>query len=224
MSLSCEKFIDVYWSQYIDYEREFRHTLKYITIDEDNFMAFSNTYLKLMLGVCSEVDVAAKEYCTLLDGARSYDNINQYRMCIQKKEENFTKSKIRILKRSMLLEPWSSWDMRSDKNPEWWRIYNKVKHERTSMHKINEMEKEWFRFANQQYTLNALAGLYQILMSAYLILAKQENKKILCPLPGSRVFTIDGPMWENVEVYSGDVVLYADGNMLMQEVAPYSYE
>lgn len=56
----CKEFINTYWSQYILLEKEFVSTLHYLSLDRENEEAFSQAYLKLLLELGSEIDVAFK--------------------------------------------------------------------------------------------------------------------------------------------------------------------
>jgi hypothetical protein len=53
------------------------------------------------------------------------------------------------------MTPWSNWG--EGKSPDWWRAYTGVKHERNNH----------FSAANLKNTLNALAGLYVMLIYAF---------------------------------------------------------
>ena len=61
--MTCEEFINMYWSQYILLEKEFVSTLHFLTLDSSNESAFSQAYSKLILELGSEIDVVFKQYC-----------------------------------------------------------------------------------------------------------------------------------------------------------------
>lgn len=63
-----------YCSYYQTLEADFVATERYLTIDEDNFFAFSNEYIKLIQAICSEVDVVAKYILHLLCKNASKDD------------------------------------------------------------------------------------------------------------------------------------------------------
>lgn len=107
------------------------------------------------------------------------------------------------------MRPWNEWTHIPPRAPYWWNAYNRIKHNRTENSNIDNMEKVSYKFANQKYTLLALAGLYQILVYTYYRLAQNENKRICTPMPGSRLFELKSGMWSDVQFY-GDIALYLD--------------
>lgn len=59
--------INLYWNQYISIEKEFAETVNYVALAEDNYRTYSDAYIKIMLQLGSEVDIALKLYCQILD-------------------------------------------------------------------------------------------------------------------------------------------------------------
>ena len=53
------------------------------------------------------------------------------------------------------LTPWKRWE--NQENPDWWKRYNNVKHERNAN----------FKDANLENTLNAVAGLFCLVLYYY---------------------------------------------------------
>ena len=107
-------------------------------------------------------------------------------------------------------------------NPYWWKAYNKIKHDRTNVGTIGSETKNYYKFANLQYVLQGLAGLYQTLIYLYYDMARLEDKSILTPLPGSRTFRLIGDQWNNINFY-GDYAFYInkDGHLIMEYGKPY---
>ena len=64
----------------------------------------------------------------------------------------------------------------------WWTAYNKIKHERITKIELEGVTQESFRFANQKYTLLALAGLYQIMVYFFYLLATKEGEIVVTPI------------------------------------------
>ena len=123
----------------------------------------------------------------------------------------------------MTLKPWLNYDTSGKiASPFWWSAYNKCKHERTEIGEINGERKEYYKFANLENTLSALAGLYQTNLFSYRILAKEENKKIVIPLPGSRLFTLLGNDWSDV-IFFKDFAMYIEDNCLYSESSNIYY-
>ncbi len=78
------------------------------------------------------------------------------------------------------------------------------------------MERDYYKFANLEYTLYSLAGLYQLLIYFYFDLAKED--RIQVPLPGSRMFALSGGKWDDMLFYQ-DSAVYIDpsnGHFYMQ--------
>lgn len=97
-----------------------------------------------------------------------------------------------------------------------------VKHHRTESGSIEGESKEYYKFANLEYTLFALAGLYQILIYYFFELAKTERIKV--PLPGSHLFELSGGKWDTIIFYQ-DFAFYvddSDGN-LYSETGEFIY-
>lgn len=200
--MTTDAFIDIYWSHYLSLEKEFVNTFQYVTLDRDNENAFSLTYAKLMLAIGSELDVVLKEYCLNIDVSfkKSYKTIGKYKEAIIKEKPEFVDQKVAIINHELQIEPWKEWNNLPDA-PWWWTVYNKVKHKRTSKVKIDGVEKEGYRFANQKYVMLALAGLYQILVYYYYEIAKEADDEVLTPMPASRLFKLTGGAWDKIGFY-----------------------
>lgn len=216
--MNSDEFLDTYWSYYISIEKEFMNTFQYISLDEDNNNSFSQSYAKLIMEICSEIDVLFKEYCRFLDENfnKRYSKIVRYKKCIKAKKPEFVNQEVQLIKDDRIIVPRKEWDYSVD-SPCWWTVYNKVKHHRTSIVKINNISKEAYRFANQEYTLLSLAGLYQLSMYYYYAISVRENKRVTVPLPNSRTFRLVGGIWKDVTFY-GDYATYInDKGYLIKE-------
>ena len=221
--MTCDEFTTIYWSQYISLEKEFVSTFQYLALDENNENAYSQAYSKLMLEIGSGIDVVFKEYCKLIDRSfkGSYKSIGRYKESVKNNNPDFISQEVMIINYNRKLSPWIEWNILSDA-PWWWTAYNKVKHSRTSIVEIDRVKQEGYKFANQKYTLLALAGLYQIMVNHYQRLAVEEGRKIETPMPGSRVFKMAGGIWESIGFY-GDSALYIDDGNLIWETSAIHY-
>ena len=56
-----------YFNYYLELERDFFATEPYLTIDEDNYNAFSIQYNRIYQSICSEIDCLLKELCKQLE-------------------------------------------------------------------------------------------------------------------------------------------------------------
>lgn len=221
--MTTDDFTNIYWSQYILLEKEFTNTLFYLALDNSNDDSYSQAYSKLMLEIGSEVDVVFKEYCRTIDSEfnPNYRTIGRYKDCIKNCNQDFIIQEVSVINHNRSLFPWQEWNTRPDA-PWWWTAYNKIKHQRTSAVEIDNKRQEAYKFANQKYTLLALAGLYQIMIYFYYYLAEQEGKKVLTPLPGSRLFKLCGNNWDNVGFYM-DSAFYMEEGHLFWETGTIQY-
>lgn len=213
--MNKDEFIQLYWRNYILLEKEFVQTLTYVTLDEENYNAFSSAYIKILLQIGSEIDIVAKELCGYYNSDIKVKNINDYKRVIQEYEKDFCNTKVVILNRDDLVPvaPWGRWgDLKVKEgneagNPSWWKVYNMVKHRRIDVGKIDDVEKEYYKFANLKYTLFALEALYQLLIYFYYNLASEDRIKV--PVPGSHLFALSGNRWDEVEFYQ-DLVFFIE--------------
>lgn len=172
--MNTDEFIENYWCHYIMIEKEFCEIFEYITLDKENENAFSHAYSKIILEIGSEVDVALRQYCKLLDSSFNGKSIGVYKNCIQTSQTEFINQEVQLIRGERVIQPWVSWATRD--GPCWWTVYNKVKHYRTSIVEIDGIKKDSYRFGNQKYALESLAGLYQVYIYTYRILAQIEGR------------------------------------------------
>lgn len=221
---SCDEFKKIFWNQYISIEKEFLDTIHYVALSEENYSVYSDEYAKLLLQIGSEIDIALKYYCKILDTSFEGERICDYKKSIRKCDKNFVKQEIQCLfEKSIRLYPWECWSANKG-SPYWWTAYNKVKHCRNEVGIIEDKneEKQYFKFANLKYTLHSLAALYHIWLCSYYQLAIAEGETLLLPLPASRVFKAAGSKWETTGFY-GDFALYLkDGCLYMEHGMPYN--
>ena len=156
------------------------------------------------------------------------DKIDQYRALINPIKSGFCTQEVLVLINETKVKPWLAWSGSISEsgnvvnNPYWWKVYNKVKHERTEIGTIAGETKEYYKFANQKYTVLALSGLYQILIYMYYDLATSEGKQAVTPLPGSRVFELTGNSWNSNQFYR-DIAVYIDNGTLIMESSNIPY-
>lgn len=144
-----------HWQHFLSLEKDFVKTLEYVDLDQINELTFSIAYTKLLLAICSEVDVVAKIFCKNIYDLSKASKIDQYRKEITAAYPNFHTVETKIPRYSQTIHPWSSWS--GNTNPAWWRNHNKVKHERD----LN------YQLANQKNVTEALTGLFCILLYVY---------------------------------------------------------
>lgn len=162
-----------YCAYYRVLEDDFVATEKYLTVNPDNYSAYSNEFIKLLQSTCSELDVALKYMCNLIDPKFKGTTFPEYCKCILNRNPHFVRATVSLVRvQTIMLAPWMGWsytEKTSKKgkkyvesiNPEWWTMYNKIKHDRTAT--CPDSKKPYYKYANQENTLNALAALYVVL-------------------------------------------------------------
>ena len=139
-----------HWAYYMSLEDDLIKTSRYVEICKDNFETYSTQFARLLLAAASEVDVVAKMVCRQIDPSGEYGNIDDYRKTIVSKFPAIPRLVLGIEWNDLRIQPWSQWAESDASSPDWWRAYNRVKHERNSH----------FKQGNLQNTLGAIAGLY----------------------------------------------------------------
>lgn len=202
--MNANEFDERYWGYYLNLENDFTNTQRYVSIDNDNFYAFSIEYAKQYQTICSEIDVICKEYCNYLSNTSNASNILGYANVILTNRNDIKSRIVKVNNNSVIiLKPWEKWssDLHNPLNgsnpnnisPEWWTMYNKVKHNRTT---LDSNGKEFFKKANLINTLNALAGLFVLEMYFYKDLVLGDGvHNITIPSRVSSLFRMDN--WEN---------------------------
>lgn len=160
-----------YQRQYCAYyhvlESDFIETEKYLSINPDNYAAYSDEFIKLIQAICSEIDVTLKYLCKLIDPTFNGSKFPDYKKCIISNNPFFSRANVSLVRvHNIMLAPWLMWGDFTDKeavefNFEWWKMYNKIKHDRTDIHP--KTKRPYYKYANQGNTLNALAALYIVI-------------------------------------------------------------
>ena len=139
----------LHWNYFLSLERDFIRTLDYIELTQPNAGAFGNEYAKLLLLICSEIDVIAKLLCAQQNAQAKADNINHYQSVLTAAFQGIDTVKVEVPRYKRIIKPWQDWGSGPDSPPAWWSAHNKVKHQRDS----------YFKFANQENVLTSLCGL-----------------------------------------------------------------
>lgn len=204
-------FLQRYWSYYLMLEKNFVETEQYLAIDELNFNAFSNEYIKQYQTICSEIDVIAKSYCKELDSNFKGKTINNYCKCIIDNNSDFSSRRVKLNNSEIEVIPWENWIYSAltqtngntkivSTNPNWWTKYNKIKHNRTTID--DQTGYPYYKLANQKNVLYSLAALFQLEMYYYRLLwQKYFSSQPDMPSPPSNFSTIEN--WGNKWVTEG---------------------
>lgn len=161
----------LHWNYFLALEQDLEGASRYIEFCDGNLQVFSIELAHLLLAASSEVDVLAKCICEIVAPGAARDTINDYRLNITKEEKlpirisakalipnpayatKISALELRIPRCGLAFIPWENWA--TGTNPDWWRSYNHVKHERN----------RYFHEATLQNAVNALGAL--LIMNYY---------------------------------------------------------
>ena len=193
--MNKDDFEKQFWFFYMDIEEEFLEIGKTIPIDQINRNTFSFKYAKLLQLICSEIDVTFKRLMDFKNYSYKKGNILTYESFIQKHFNEFKSSIITCYKSSHnyeIIKPFEKWTSQS--SPRWWAINHQLTHNRNE---LDGFGIEQYKHANQYTVLNALAGLFILLMYFYeeIIHETSPEEQLRVPLPQSEIFHLEN--WGN---------------------------
>lgn len=136
-----------HWNYFLAIEQDLEKVSRYIEFANDNLNVHSIELTHILLSASSEVDVIMKEICQHLEPSKSPNNINDYKSIVISKLSQLVDEQVIISRFGLTFKPWENWKGAS--NPDWWRSYNNVKHQRNSH----------FNEANLQNTINSVGAL-----------------------------------------------------------------
>ena len=136
-----------HWNYFLAIEKDVENLSRYIEFSESNLSTYSIELTHILLSSSSEVDVIMKQLCALIAPRKKTTNIDNYRTVIKSHLESMINEEISINRYGLKFTPWVNWN--ETINPDWWRSYNNVKHQRNNH----------FNEANLQHTLNAVGAL-----------------------------------------------------------------
>lgn len=178
-----------YWNYFLSLEQDLARLSRFVELSEANFSTYSIEQVRLLLASCSEIDVLAKALCKKINSRSRADSINKYASEILQAHPRLKESEVIIRRHGLRLNPWIDWSV--DESPQWWRAYNKVKHQRS----------DHFREASLKNTLNALAALFVLLPFYYQDEASKAELE-----PRSLLFEIGQPFKRDRLFWGGRVV------------------
>ncbi len=155
MGIQSQK-IEPHWNYLLALDADLVELSRYIEFHKKNFPCYSIEVARVLLASASEVDVVCKLLCKKINPASSASNIHAYRNEIKAEFPSIPKFNVLLPRFALTLRPWDEWKKR-DGVPFWWTAYNKVKHERHSE----------FHQASLKNTLNAVSGLFVMLLYLY---------------------------------------------------------
>lgn len=163
------KFYHDFWKQYIELEKLFLETEKYVAISDKNKNTYSIQYNILLQAICAEVDVVIKRLCYEYDNQAKVKDMKDYIYNVTLFDPFLKDCKVNLELYGMLIRPWKNIGFQEVggveklKCPYWWDGYIKLKHRRLTFSKSNNnfniLERN-IQQANQKNVLGALAGLF----------------------------------------------------------------
>lgn len=155
MDIHSQK-IEPHWNYLIAVERDLELLSRYIEFDSRNFNCFSIEIARLLLTSGAEIDIVCKQVCQAIAPGSSAGSINAYRNEIVAAYPRVPGFEVTLPRFGLTLHPWEEWS-KPKGVPFWWTAYNKTKHERNT---------EYHR-ANLKNALNAVAGLFVVVLYLY---------------------------------------------------------
>jgi hypothetical protein len=185
MAITFKK-IETHWNYLLAIERDLERLSRFIEFDERNFDCFSIEISRILLATGAEVDVVCKQICKKMNPRSSANGITTYQNEIISFYPTIPDFTVLLPRYGLKLTPWSNWSA-PNTPPIWWTAYNKLKHHRdTEYHQ-----------ANLQNALNAVGGLF--VMVLYLYKEKAEEGELFPSTKLLHIYDNDGdisPMGE----------------------------
>lgn len=138
-----------HWKYFLSLEAEVNNTLRYVEYTDEQKSVYSFEFSKLLLLICSELDVLFKVVCGSIDQSAGADSIGKYFDTISSKYD-IASEEATIDLYSSRLNPFDNWS--SQDSPEWWTAHNKIKHRRHTH----------FEMGNLGNVIQAISGLFVI--------------------------------------------------------------
>lgn len=145
----------LYWNYYLALEADLAALAQYIEPSVENQNTYSIELAHQLLAAASEVDVVLKELCGAVAPGQPAGGIGDYREALGHLAEELAGMRVQVPRYELTLTPWENW--KRDRSPDWWTDYNNVKHHRG----------EFFARANLKNVLNAVGGLFLVVILYY---------------------------------------------------------
>jgi hypothetical protein len=147
--MNIQEYNTKVWAFYLRLEKDFIEALNYVEFAEDNFSTYSIEFERLLLAICSEVDVLCKLLCKEIAPTESPKTILEY-ASILCGYNDFSVCEVCFERTKGIYTPFS--DLTTIDSPSWWKAYNKVKHQRT--------DDDNYKKCNLENVFKSLSALY----------------------------------------------------------------
>ncbi|MBI4979413.1 MAG: hypothetical protein HZC28_18195 [Spirochaetes bacterium] len=146
-----------HWDLYLTLEDDLKKVARYVEFDRRNGAVFSIELSRILQIASSENDVVLRLLCGRLNAVDTSGTMDEYRAEIMRSWPSMADEKVFAPGHDLTLMPWKRW--KQNENPNWWRAYNKIKHER----------ERYFTRANLRNALQSVAALLVSISYFYLI-------------------------------------------------------
>ena len=163
--------MEPHWSYLLAIEQDLVQLARFVDFDERNFGCFSIEIARLLMAAAAETDVVCKQICIKHDPRSKASKIGAYKAALLRQFPRLPQFVVTIPRYGLGLKPWSNWNKKKNiEAPLWWTAYNKIKHHRhTDFHQ-----------GNLKNALNAIAGLFVMVIHLY---EEKAAKGLLAPSP-----------------------------------------
>lgn len=144
-----------HWNHFLMLDSDTIELSRFIEFAPANYRTYSLELAGLLMSAAAEVDVVAKLACVRADASAKRANIRDYYKILSLHRPKLKDYPVRIDRFGLKFKPWTSWT--STQSPKWWEACNQVKHRRDAE----------FPAANLKNALNAVAGLFVMLLYAF---------------------------------------------------------
>ncbi len=149
--MTIQEYNTQVWSFYLCLEKDFIETLNYVQFEDDNLKTYSIEFERLLLAICSEVDVLCKLLCKEYEPLKTPSKILEYAEILCSYYE-FSSCEVCFERNGEIFKPFDG--LTTEDTPSWWKAYNKVKHKRTDGNNYKE--------GNLENVYKSLAALYAL--------------------------------------------------------------
>jgi hypothetical protein len=172
----------LHWNYFLALEHDMEVVSRFIEFSTPNFGVFSIELAHLLFAAASEVDVVAKLLCERISPAAPRSNINEYKAILLPALHDLPNTQVFVPRYGLSFKPWLKWA--GQNNPDWWRSYNNVKHERDAH----------FDEATLQNALNALGALLIVTYHLYARTLAIPPARVLTPKDTTRELQPDSTL------------------------------
>lgn len=186
-----EKGNNLHWNYFLALDDDVANLARYVEFSNANYDTYSIEMARLLMSASSEVDVVAKMLCKKISANCTANNIDDYRIVIKPHYPELINYTVVIPRFGLEFVPWQNWLL--DKNPDWWKDHNSVKHDRNSN----------YTKANLRNTLYSIAGLFSLLLFCY-----KEDAEMGTLIPIPKTFGVNEDKFSGVSIDSKGLTYY----------------